>query len=254
MREVRLNRRKTTEEVVKKAIKVHNGFYDYSKTTYVVSSIKVIITCPIHGDFSQLMSAHLKGTGCLECGIDKSIKYAKDYIHKANKIHNNFYTYTFNDKTKVADKMSIWCPLHGEFLQSFNEHVNAKQRCPLCAQAKRIASLTKQSHIPIDEIRTTVYTIKVESEQETFYKIGVTCNMGRRIKELRRHYKNCIVVNSFETNLSDALVFERYFLKDNSEKRFYPTISHVGYTECLTIDPIEQANYEEEQANLISNN
>jgi hypothetical protein len=35
------------------ATKIHNGKYDYSKSVYVKAKEKVIITCPIHGDFEQ---------------------------------------------------------------------------------------------------------------------------------------------------------------------------------------------------------
>ncbi len=57
----------TTEEWIEKALEAHNGKYDYSKVIYVNSDTKVIITCPIHGDFSQNPSEHLAGKGCSWC-------------------------------------------------------------------------------------------------------------------------------------------------------------------------------------------
>ena len=44
-------RRKTTEEFVNEANKIHNGKYDYSKVNYIDSNTKVCIICPIHGEF-----------------------------------------------------------------------------------------------------------------------------------------------------------------------------------------------------------
>ena len=58
---------KTTEDFIKDARKVHGDKYDYSKTRYVKSSLKVTITCPIHGDFWQTPNNHLRGTGCPKC-------------------------------------------------------------------------------------------------------------------------------------------------------------------------------------------
>lgn len=40
-----------TENWIKRAREVHGDLYDYSKTVYKSSKDKVIITCPIHGDF-----------------------------------------------------------------------------------------------------------------------------------------------------------------------------------------------------------
>lgn len=58
---------KTLEEFIQKARKVHGDKYDYSKTVYKTAKAKVTITCPIHGDFEQLVSGHLSGYGCKKC-------------------------------------------------------------------------------------------------------------------------------------------------------------------------------------------
>lgn len=57
-------RRKTTEEFVNEANKIHNGKYDYSKVNYIDSNTKVCIICPIHGEFWQTPINHLCGKGC----------------------------------------------------------------------------------------------------------------------------------------------------------------------------------------------
>ena len=61
----RSNKKSTTEEFIKKAILVHGEKkYDYSKVDYKQSKIKVIIICPIHGEFEQTPDHHLSGQGC----------------------------------------------------------------------------------------------------------------------------------------------------------------------------------------------
>lgn len=57
----------TTKKFIERAKKVHGNFYDYSKVFYKNTTTKVIITCPIHGDFEQLPYAHLAGKGCHKC-------------------------------------------------------------------------------------------------------------------------------------------------------------------------------------------
>jgi hypothetical protein len=46
---------------------MHNNYYNYSKVNYINSFTKVLITCPIHGDFEQTPSSHLSGRGCPKC-------------------------------------------------------------------------------------------------------------------------------------------------------------------------------------------
>ena len=58
----------TTDEFILKANKIHNSTYHYNKVRYVNSHSKVIITCPKHGDFSQIANDHLTGEGCPICG------------------------------------------------------------------------------------------------------------------------------------------------------------------------------------------
>lgn len=55
------------DEFVRKSNIIHNNFYGYSKSLYINTSTKLIITCPIHGDFLQLPHNHLRGNGCKTC-------------------------------------------------------------------------------------------------------------------------------------------------------------------------------------------
>ena len=62
--------KKTTEQFIFEANKKHSNFYNYSKTNYINNKTKVIITCPIHGDFEQAPANHLGGQGCRKCKIE----------------------------------------------------------------------------------------------------------------------------------------------------------------------------------------
>ena len=65
-------KRKTTEEFISEAIKVHGDKYDYSKVEYINARTPVSIICPNHGEFSQTPNAHLsQKQGCRQCYCDK---------------------------------------------------------------------------------------------------------------------------------------------------------------------------------------
>ena len=57
-------KRLTKENFIERAKNVHGDKYDYSKVEYKNARTKVCIICPIHGEFWQVPSSHLKGIGC----------------------------------------------------------------------------------------------------------------------------------------------------------------------------------------------
>ncbi len=59
--------RKPLETFIEEATKVHGGLYEYHKVEYTNGRTKVCIVCPVHGDFWQSPTNHLKGKGCPYC-------------------------------------------------------------------------------------------------------------------------------------------------------------------------------------------
>lgn len=67
-----------------KASVIHHGKYDYSKTVFTGAFEKVIITCPIHGDYEQVASYHLSGNGCPACNeshMERDVRYSLEFNH-----------------------------------------------------------------------------------------------------------------------------------------------------------------------------
>ena len=74
----------TREQFIDKANKVHGGKYDYSKTEYVKSDIKVCIICPEHGEFWQTPANHLFNQGCPVCKESKLEKEVRIMLANNN--------------------------------------------------------------------------------------------------------------------------------------------------------------------------
>ena len=147
----------TTEEFIKKAISIHGNKYDYSKTIYVNAYTKICIICPIHGEFWQTPSSHLKEIGCYYCGL-KLISYnlsssKEEFITKSNLIHFNFYDYSKVNYINSWTKVCIICPDHGEFWVTPNNHLNQKSGCPKCSYSKgetTLETIFKKHNIKIE--------------------------------------------------------------------------------------------------------
>ncbi len=60
---------KGTEWFIAKATAVHHGRYSYKNSVYAGCETPVVITCPKHGDFTQVAIYHLSGNGCDKCSL-----------------------------------------------------------------------------------------------------------------------------------------------------------------------------------------
>jgi hypothetical protein len=125
-----------TQNFIKKADLVHEGKYDYSRTTYAKASIKVNIGCPVHKEFSQTPNNHLIGKGCPDCGKEASrLKKTKNtnwFVQEAKRIHGNKYNYSKTVYKLGKEKVYIECPSHSVFEQTPDKHIQG-QGCPICA-------------------------------------------------------------------------------------------------------------------------
>lgn len=140
-------KRLTTELFINKARAVHGERYDYSDTDYVKSSMKVVITCLVHGPFEQRPNRHLQGDGCPRCGREESAAKQRftleEFIVGSNKIHNNKYDYSEIDGStfSLKDLVVISCPIHGRFSQIADVHLRGSG-CVMCYRERSSVNMT----------------------------------------------------------------------------------------------------------------
>lgn len=64
----------TTEKFIRAAEEVHGDLYDYSRAVYTKSTVPVVITCSVHGQFSQAPHLHVnRRAGCPACAQLKRV-------------------------------------------------------------------------------------------------------------------------------------------------------------------------------------
>lgn len=125
-------------EFIIKAKCIHGDKYDYSRILNFVYKNRVIILCPLHGEFNQFPNNHLRGSGCNKCariliGKQKSSSYA--FKEKASIVHNGKYNYCEANYINRKTKLNIICPIHNNFWQLPYAHLKG-QGCPRCGNIK----------------------------------------------------------------------------------------------------------------------
>lgn len=142
------NQKMTIDEFVEKSNKKHNNKYKYPDKNYINSVTPINIECPEHGLFKQTPGTHLKGIGCSKCGGNRRLTN-DEFIEKANKKHNNLYTYPDLDYKSYDNKINIKCKKHGLFTQVVRDHLLGRG-CPICRNSRgelKISEILNKNNI-----------------------------------------------------------------------------------------------------------
>ena len=234
-------RTSNTEEFIQKAKKIHGNKYDYTKTNYANSKVKVTIVCSIHGDFYQIPNTHLSGRGCPNCKGDnlsqRQIYTTDKFIDKAKNIHGDNYDYSKVEYIDSITKVTITCPVHGEFQQIPSSHLIG-HGCPECADENKgfwnpeYIKKYKDTNKPCN-----LYVIECYSDDERFIKVGITT---RTLEERYYHYS---VINGYQyttlyeyqSTLLECSETEQELLNKFKEHQYIPECKFEGSTECIDI-------------------
>jgi ribosomal protein L37AE/L43A len=129
------------ESFVVAATEQHKGKYSYDETVYVNAHNKVIITCPIHGQFSMSPTNHIQGKGCAFCGNirmgEAQRKQQEDFLIDAIKMHGETFDYSETVYTHAKAKIALRCKEHPDVLlyQQASNHLQGQSPCQRCGHA-----------------------------------------------------------------------------------------------------------------------
>lgn len=204
----------TTKSFVDACNYIHGGWYIYDKTKYVRRDQKVIITCPVHGDFEQTPGNHLYGYGCALCaGVNKLMPDI--FIAKARKVHGDKYDYSLvTGDISSHRKVAIICSEHGVFQQTPTGHLSGKG-CPKCVVKKREETNLKRYGVKnIMALPETLDKIKATTKK----KYGVDYAMQDKtlaFKNFEAKRQNCTLnTSSVEEHIKGFDDFESQYNKD----------------------------------------
>lgn len=131
---------------IDRAKEVHGERYDYSLFEYTTMSTKTLVVCKEHGPFSVAPKDHIyRKCGCPKCKYQymtstRSGTFRKwttvDFIKKATEVHGSKYSYTSTVYVNAHTKLTISCPVHGEWWTTPSEHIRGNDGhgigCPRC--------------------------------------------------------------------------------------------------------------------------
>lgn len=225
----------TTEKFIKLASFVHNNYFTYDKVSYINSNTKIIVTCPIHGDFEVKPNNHLSGCNCKKCHAE-GIKHKINKLNKVNKSTKklNFkefkerYIEKYGEKYILMEesyvdyktKMKVICKFHGIF-EITPQKLMSGRGCSKCA--KNYIYSTDEFIKRAIEIHGNKYDYSKVEYVRTHDNIIVTCPIHGDFKITPSNHlkgQGCPICN--ESLLENEV---RVYLKNNNidfeeQKRF----------------------------------
>lgn len=227
----------TTNEFIDKAKKVHGDKYNYSLVEYNGAHSKVKIICPAHGEFKQKASSHLQENGCPKCNIESQKLSTKDFIEKSKAVHGDKYCYNRVEYVSYETKVTITCPIHGDFKQKPNNHFKG-HGCAKCGY-DYVSGFKRSKYINNCEKRhnglSNIYLIKCFNKNECFYKVGITCrNISHRFSKSNMPY-SYNVLSTLNLPSGQAWDSEQYIHKILTGFKYRPLIAFNGsIKECFS--------------------
>jgi len=186
-----MSRRKTTEQFIEEAKKIHGDKYDYSLVEYKNAHKKVKIKCSKHGIFEQTPHSHLKGANCTFC-TGKTINLnllVNDFVQ----IHGDKYNYKYLNYIKSNKKITIICNKCGNrFKQSIYVHKNGGG-CPKCSGKHQYSTEEFIKKAVTIHGKKFTYDNSIYVNSKT--KIKIICNKCQKTFE-QKPYLHLTVKNS----------------------------------------------------------
>jgi hypothetical protein len=209
--------KKLTKEIfIEKARKKHKNFYSYEKVNYVNALTNVTITCPVHGDFEQTPNNHLSGRGCKYCANEAQVADASaKFIPEAREKHKDFYSYKNAKYINTYTKVTITCPVHGDFDQTPSNHLSG-QGCKYCANEAQVADASAKFIPEAREKHKGFYSYEKVIYVNNRTKVTITCPVhGDFDQEPSSHLRGygCPDCNCNESKGEKRM---RHYFKDNA--------------------------------------
>lgn len=153
-----------TAEFIKRSKLKFGDKFDYSKCQYSGMKEKVILTCKIHGNFSQLPDTHLnKGLcSCPQCRLEKiandckirdysgkkyKVTSKEEFLSKCYKKYGNKFKIDTSNFTSIMmeNTINVICPTHGEF-KILPKYLVSKCNTHGCSKCGLIESAQKRKY------------------------------------------------------------------------------------------------------------
>ena len=210
---------------------------------------KVDYICGECGEHRQMQGQDLlKGKGCGSAAcVSKKIREAtlldiNEVVSKAQGVHaDGHYSYSRSIYTGMREKMNIYCNYCKlDYFQTPDAHINQAQGCPKCGD--HIRYFGDYLHNILQKgifIEGFLYVCQFYYDDESFFKIGITRQPVRHRYRTEKMVYDFELICALPIGMVEAYQQEQFILMNYAHYSYKPNHYFQGWTECLSVNPIE---------------
>jgi hypothetical protein len=103
----------------------------------------------------------------------------QEFIQKAKNVHSDKFDYSKVVYTTAKNNVTIICEIHGEFMQTPDNHIRGKQGCPKCKcnTLKNIMLSTQEDFIlKAQQVHENLYDYSLVEYTDSRNKVNIICS------------------------------------------------------------------------------
>jgi len=169
---------------------------------------------------------------------------ASNWIERSKEVHQGKYDYSKAHYIDAKTSVVIICPIHGEFTQSPDTHLNSG--CRACADDELLGKYSDKFFLDFPErrdIKAILYYVKMSYEKEVFFKVGITTTtLNNRFSMARSAGVKVEAISTRDLTLFEAFKAEKAIQASHGRTyRYRPKIGgkdvrslRIGPSECFS--------------------
>lgn len=133
----------------------------------------------------------------------------EEYIVKANKVHNDKFTYGKTEYVNMKEKIKITCKIHGDFYLNPSKHLHSARGCKKCsheALRKKFAFTFEDFKNRASLVHNNIYRYYGTYVNQKS-KIGIVCKKHGEFRQVARDHlqgQGCPTCSRAYNGWSDA--------------------------------------------------
>lgn len=219
-----------TQEFIKRSKEMHGDRFDYSKSEFVASTEKIIVTCRVHGDFPVAPYSHMNGTGCARCS-GKAKKTTELFVAEMKLLRPTF-DYSNVVYVNTSTPVHVICDKGHSFFPTPNNHQRGFG-CPVCyghqkqdqedfiAECKQVHG-NKYDYSKVDYKGSQEYITVICTEHGEFEQLASCHKAGQGCSKCAGRNK-----------ITEDIIAE--FVEVHGDKYDYSKVDYVGSKTDVTI-------------------
>ncbi len=237
------------EYYLPKLIEIYGDLYDFSKVVgNPKSSDKIPVGCSVHGFVNMVLGNLISNhSECIECVRERrglnagklDLPTLRGIVKSDSKSMLELISTEYSTN---KDLLEFKCLISGDtYLRKWNVYTKYRTcSCEYCVTVRRRETAVGWSrtrwveYCTLNNLESFLYILFLSNGGESFYKVGITTNVTKRLGKINSEGYVPNVLSIFKGDHSTIFTLEKKLHKKFKKNTYVPIVQFGGYTECFS--------------------